>query len=44
MLRTKILREFLDSLTDDFKIPDDRVEGFLVLPGMRLWKDCRYRP
>lgn len=30
MLRTKILGELLDRLTDHLKISDDRVEGFLV--------------
>ena len=31
MLRAKILREFLDGFTDDFKISDDCVNRFLVL-------------
>ncbi len=31
MLRAKILGELLDSLTDDFKISDDRINRFLVL-------------
>jgi hypothetical protein len=31
VLRAKILREFLDGLTNDFKISDDRVKGFLIL-------------
>lgn len=31
VLRAKILGELLDGLTNDFKIPDDRVSRFLVL-------------
>ena len=36
VLRAKILREFLDGLANDFKISDDRVNGFLVL------KECGF--
>jgi hypothetical protein len=36
MLRTKILREFLDGLTNDFKISDDRVNCFLILKERRF--------
>ena len=31
VLRTKILGELLDGLTNDFKVSDDRVNRFLVL-------------
>ena len=37
MLCAKILGEFLDGLTNNFKISDDRVNRFLVL------KECGFR-
>lgn len=43
MSRAKIFGEFLDSLTNDFKVSDDRVYRFLVIKERGLGKTAGLR-